>query len=61
MKSIKTITNGKRASEIVKNGDVFISFNWVNKPLDIMSATQSSKDFKTLKGAERFANKFVNN
>lgn len=60
MTTLKTITNGKRATEIVDNGTCIIAFNWVNKAQNVMSHTNSSKTFKTVRGAERFANKFVN-
>lgn len=60
MRTIKTITKGKRASEIVDNGSCILAFNWINKPENIMAHNQSSRTFKTVKGAERFANRFVN-
>jgi len=55
------IKNEKRGCEIEKTGNTYTSFNYVNYNQRIMSIYNSSKEFKTLEGAKRFANKFINN
>ncbi len=55
------IRNQKRGCEIEKTSNTYTSFNFVNYDERILSVYNSSKEFKTLEGANKFANKFINN
>jgi hypothetical protein len=54
------IKNEKRGCEIEKTGNTYTSFNYASYSQRIMSIFNSSKEFKTLEGAKRFANKYIN-
>lgn len=60
MTTVKEIKSGNREVRILSTGSTFSTLNFVNANLEILSHYNSSKSFKTLVGAERFANKFVN-
>lgn len=61
MKAIRTLTseNGK-AVEITKQGEVYNCFFFVNYSERLLSYFNSSKDYKSLKSAQKSALNYIN-
>jgi hypothetical protein len=59
MTLVKEIKANNRKVEVFQTKTGFSTLNYVNANMEILSHYNGSKEFKSLKGAERFATQFT--